>query len=140
MLRPQATVDVAWVAWGSVACLVIEKDCVTVRLSPWERIAAFRGDVVIPRSCVREVQILSPSHRVRGWRAPGTAAPFLGAYGTYRRRGHKEFLALRWRRASRRRAIRVMLEGHQFDAVSISVPDPEAAVRELQPEQADASS
>ena len=35
--------------------------------------------------------------------------------------------------------FRLMLEGHQFDAVSISVPDPEAAVRELQPEQADAS-
>ena len=123
-----------------MASLVIDKDSVAVRLSLWERIAAFRGDVVIPRSCVREVQILSPFHKVRGWRAPGTAAPFLGAYGTYRRRRHKEFLALRWRRPSRRRAIRLMLEGHKFDAVSISVPDPEAVVRELQPEQADASS
>ncbi len=123
-----------------MASLVIDKDCVAVRLSLWERIAAFHGDVVIPRSCVREVQILSPFHKVRGWRAPGTAAPFLGAYGTYRRRRHKEFLALRWRRASRRRAIRVTLEGHHFDAVSISVPDPEAVVRELQPKQADASS
>ena len=124
-----------------MASLVIDKDSVTVRLSRWERIAAFHGDLVIPRSCVRDVQILSAFHKVRGWRAPGTAAPFLGAYGTYRRRRHKEFLALRWRRqASRRRAIRVTLEGHHFDAVSISVPDPEAAVRELQPEQADASS
>jgi hypothetical protein len=119
-----------------MASLVIDKDSVTVRLSLWERFAAFRGDVVIPRSCVREVQILSAFHRVRGWRAPGTAAPFLGAYGTYRRRRHREFLALRWRR----RAIRVTLEGHHFDAVSISVPDPEAAVRELQPEQAEVSS
>lgn len=123
-----------------MAALVIDRDSVAVRLSLWERIASFRGDVVIPRSCVREVQILSPSHKVRGWRAPGTAAPFFGAYGTYRRRGHKEFLALRWRRASRRRAVRVTLEGHHFDAVSISVPDPEAVVRELQPRQADASS
>ena len=48
---------------------------------------------------------------------------------------------MRWRRrASRRRAIRVTLEGHHFEAVSISVPDPGAAVRDLQPEQADASS
>ena len=123
-----------------MASLVIDEDSVTVRLSLWERLAAFRGDVVIPRSCVREVELLSPFHKVRGWRAPGTAAPFLGAYGTYRRRRHKEFLALRWRRASRRRAIRVTLEGHHFDAVSISVADPETAVRELQPKQADASS
>ena len=122
-----------------MSSLVIDKDSVAVRLSLWERVAAFRGDVVIPRSCVREVQILErPFHEVRGWRAPGTAAPFLGAYGTYRRRRHKEFLALRWRRASRRRAIRLTLEGHKFDAVSISVPDPEAVARELQPEQADA--
>lgn len=111
--------------------LVIDEDSVALRLSLWERIAAFRGDVVIPRSCVREVQVLNPDHKIRGWRAPGTAAPFIGAYDTYRRRGHKEFLALRWRRASRRRAIRLTLEGHTFDAVSISVPDPEAAVREL---------
>jgi hypothetical protein len=118
-----------------MASLVIGKDAVVVRLSLWERLAAFRGDVVIPRSCVREVQILDPFHKVRGWRAPGTAAPFLGAYGTYRRRRHKEFLALRWRRrASHRRAIRVTLEGHHFDAVLISVPDPEAAVRALQPD------
>ena len=119
-----------------MASLVIDKDSVTVHLSPWERIAAFHGDVVIPRSCLREVEILDPSHKVKGWRAPGTAAPFLGAWGTYRRRRHKEFLALRWRRASRRRAIRLKLEGHHFDAVSISVPDPEAVVRKLQREQA----
>lgn len=122
-----------------MASLVIDEDSVTVRLSPWERIAAFRGELVVPRSCVREVQILDPFHKVRGWRAPGTAAPFLGAYGTYRRRRHKEFLALRWRRASRRLAVRLTLEGHHFDAVSISVPDPEAVLRELQPAQADAS-
>src|SRR5687768_12244420 len=123
-----------------MASLVIEKDSVAVRLLLWERVAAFRGDVVVPRSCVREVQILDPFHKVRGWRAPGTAAPFLGAYGTYRRRRHKEFLALRWRRASRRRAIRITLEGHKFDAVAVSVPDPEVVVRELQPSQADTSS
>ena len=119
-----------------MASLVIDKDSVAVRLSLWERIAAFRGDVVIPRSCVREVQIIDPLRDIRGWRAPGTAAPFLGAYGTYRRRRHKEFLALRWRRAHRRRAIRLTLEGHKFDSVAISVPDPAAVVRELQPEQA----
>ena len=118
-----------------MASLVIDKDSVAVRLSLWERIASFRGDVVIPRSCVREVQVLSPFHKIRGWRAPGTAAPFLGAYGTYRRRGNKEFLVLRWRRASRRRAIRLTLEGHHFDAVSISVPDADAVVHELKPKQ-----
>ena len=58
-----------------------------------------------------------------------------GAYGTYRRRGNKEFLVLRWRRASRRRAIRLTLEGHHFDAVSISVPDADAVVHELKPKQ-----
>ena len=124
-----------------MASLVVDEDSVAVHLSLWERIAAFRGDVVVPRSCVRGVEVLSPFHKVKGWRALGTAAPFLGAYGTYRRRGYKEFLALRWRRrASCRRAIRLTLEGHHFDAVSISVPDPEAAVRELQPGQADVSS
>ncbi len=123
-----------------MASLVIDKDSVALRLSLWERIASFRGDVVIPRSCVREVEILSPFHKIKGWRAPGTAAPFFGAYGTYRRRGHKEFLALRWRRASRRRAIRLTLEGHHFDAICISVPDPEAVVRELKPKQEGASS
>jgi hypothetical protein len=116
-----------------MASLVVDKDAVAVRLSLWERIAAFRGDVVIPRACVREAQVLvDPFHKIKGWRAPGTAAPFLGAYGTYRRRGHKEFLALRWRRADRHKAIRLTLEGHKFDAVSVSVPDPDAAVRMLQ--------
>jgi hypothetical protein len=119
-----------------MASLVVEDDSLEIRLSRGERLAAFHGDVVIPRSCVRGVEVLDPNHRVRGWRAPGTAAPFLGAYGTYRRRGHKEFLALRWRRASRRKAVRLTLEGHEFDAVAVSVPDAEAVVRELQPEQA----
>lgn len=123
-----------------MASLVVDSDSVAVRLSLSERIAAFHGDVVMPRSCVREVQVLDPFHKVRGWRAPGTAAPFLGAYGTYRRRGHKEFLALRWRRASRRQAIRLTLEGHKFDAVSVSVSDPEAVVHMLQPDQVGASS
>ena len=116
-----------------MASLVVDNNVVTVRLSLWERIAALHGAVVIPRSCVREVQILDPFHKVKGWRAPGTAAPLLGAYGTYRRRGHKEFLALRWRRGGRRRAVRLTLQGHKFDAVSVSVPDPEAILHMLQP-------
>ena len=117
-----------------MADLVTDTDLVTVRLSRWERIAAFHGDIIIPRSCVRGAEVVDPFYKIRGWRAPGTAAPFLGAYGTYRRRGHKEFLALRWRRrASDRRAIRLSLEGHHFDAVAVSVPDPEATARELQP-------
>ena len=63
---------------------------VVVRLSGWERAAAFRGDVAVPvwavRAVVREPR---PWAALRGIRAPGTGWPGVIAYGVRRRFGER---------------------------------------------------
>jgi hypothetical protein len=105
-----------------MAYVEILEDGVAIRLAPFERLAALRGDVVVPRACVRGAEVLdTPMKHLPRWRTLGTAVPGL-AYGTFRQRGRKEFVAVR----GRRRALRILLAEHAFTALVVSAEDPDS--------------
>ena len=101
-----------------MATLLIEGATVRIHLGPWERLGAFRGDLVLPRTGVVSMQptddVLS---EVRGLRAPGFGLPGHAAIGTWRGRGFKDFVAVYWKRP---RGIVITLQGQEYDRIVIS--------------------
>jgi hypothetical protein len=108
-----------------MAELVVEGDELVVRLSGWERAAAMRGEVRVPLSAVRSVEVVSdPWHALRGIRSPGTGWPGVIAYGTRRMTGDRpDFSAV----LRRRPTVLVELDPpSQFAQLLVSVADGEA--------------
>jgi hypothetical protein len=117
---------------GRVASLDISSDEVRVRLSLLERLMALHGDIAVPRDAVDSVEVLdAPLSSIRGVRAPGTGIPGLIAYGTFRRRGGKDFVAVR----RGQRAARLSLTGQAFDAIVLAADDPEQLAASLASKQ-----
>lgn len=112
-----------------MADLVIEGQDLVVKLSPLEKLAAFRGDVRVPLHSVIAVKVDEhPWRSLRGVRAPGTGLPGVIAYGVRRYPSGRDFAAL----LSKRDAVTVDL-GHPspFARLVVSVPDGEACVTAL---------
>jgi hypothetical protein len=100
-----------------VATLRREGDEIVVLLNDLEKFGAFRGDVRVPFSAVRDVRVSrSPFRDLRGIRAPGTGWPGGIALGTWRYRGGRDFAAL-YRGGP---AVIVELEGAAFDRLLVS--------------------
>jgi hypothetical protein len=113
-----------------VASLIVDDGELVVRLSGWERLAAFRGDVRVPVAAVREVAVEPhPWAALRGMRSPGTGWPGVIAYGVRRLTGERpDFAAVLWRRPT----VRIELDPPaEFGRLLVSVPDAEAAVAEV---------
>jgi hypothetical protein len=111
----------------AMAALVVEGDELVVRMSGWERAAAFRGDVRVPLAAVRSV-VLEPDpwHALRGIRAPGTGWPGVIAYGVRRITGDRPDFAAVLRR---RPTVLVELDPPaEFARLLISVADGESTV------------
>jgi hypothetical protein len=110
--------------------LAVERDKLLVRLSFLEAIAAFRGDVRIPLSCVEQVTVESrPWRALRGFRAPGTGLPGVIAYGIrLATGGSPDFAALHGRGP----AVRVECRpGAAFGRLLVTVEDPDATTTEI---------
>ncbi len=106
--------------------LIIEGDELVVRLSGWERFAAFRGDVHVPLAAVQAVAVEQhPWQALRGIRAPGTGIPRVIAYGVRRGTGDRvDFAAV----LSKRPAVQVELAPPSpFARLLVSVSDAEEA-------------
>lgn len=72
-----------------------------LKLSTWEKIGALHNDLVVPKGkLVKKTVYENPwSGKVlKGFRAPGTAFPFVILLGTMRYRGGKDFTAIYKRR------------------------------------------
>jgi hypothetical protein len=109
-----------------VPALIIEGNELVVHLSGWERLAAFRGDVRVPLSCVQAVVVEEhPWQALRGIRAPGTGIPRVIAYGVRRGTGDRiDFAAV----LSKRPAVQVALAPPApFARLLVSVSDAEEA-------------
>ena len=106
-----------------MARLEIDGDDLVLRLSTLEKLGAFRGDVRVPLSDVRDVTITDdPFREGRGLRAPGTGWPGRIALGTFRRRhGHEIYAFYR-----RRPAVVVALRGTRPGRLIVTVEDPQA--------------
>jgi hypothetical protein len=114
----------------AMAELTVDGDQVVVRLSGWERAAAFHGDVSVPLGAIQSVSLEpDPWHALRGIRAPGTGWPRVIAYGVRRRTGDRpDFVAV----LRGRPTVRVELGApSEFARLLVSVDDAETVVRQL---------
>ncbi|HZJ26994.1 MAG TPA: hypothetical protein VFF40_08315 [Acidimicrobiia bacterium] len=111
-----------------MATFVVEHDRVELRLSFWQHIWTFHGDITFPRSAVTSVRtVADPWTELRGIRSPGTGIPRVLMLGTKRGESGKEFVIARRHRP----AVVVELEGQSFRRLVISIDDPEAVARDL---------
>jgi hypothetical protein len=99
-----------------------------LRLTLREKVAALRGDVRVPVSAVRSVEVVDePLRAVRGIRAPGVGIPAGAKVGTWRRRGGPTF-AVVWGGGP---GVRVRLDGQRYAELVVTVPDPRTTAAEL---------
>ena len=105
---------------SEMAKLTVNGTDLEVKLSPWEKLGAMRGDVSVPLGAVREVRLSGePWHELRGIRAPGTGIPGVIALGTRRGDGLRDFAAV----YGRRPAVVVETNGDPFDRLVVSCSD-----------------
>jgi hypothetical protein len=107
-----------------VATLEIEGDELVVHVSGWQRVWAFHGDVRVPLSAVQAVDV--PDNvwlALRGWRSTGVAFPGKTALGKRRHGDGWDFTAVS---GTHDGAVRVSLNGGEFEQLLVSVPDAQA--------------
>jgi hypothetical protein len=82
-----------------MAQLIVDGGDLLVRLSPLEKLGAFRGDVRVPLRVVRDLRAIDDLWpHLRGIRAPGTGFPGVISLGTRRAAGVTDFAAVYGRR------------------------------------------
>ncbi|HTV12690.1 MAG TPA: hypothetical protein VME20_12605 [Acidimicrobiales bacterium] len=100
-----------------------------VRLSTLEKAEAAHGDVRVPMSTVRNIEIVDDAvHAVNAFtKTIGASWPGRFVIGTFRSDG-KVFAVVHH---STPRGVKVTLEGANFDELLVGCNDPEATVRHL---------
>jgi hypothetical protein len=109
------------------------KDSFTVLLSTGEKLAAFRGNVTVPRSQVVSAQIVPINFwRDLGFRVPGTGLPPLIVSGTYIKKGDKAFVSY----FKGQTPVEIQLTGGRLTRLIIGLDDlaaAEAAIKGVSP-------
>ena len=105
-----------------MAGLIVEGDTLRVHLTEFERAEAVHGEVTVPLSSVRTVDVLDDVlGAVHGMRV-GTGIPGMTAVGTFSSRGSKQFAVVHH---NTRRGVRVTLEGEKYTELIVGCDDPE---------------
>ena len=103
-------------------CVVVGQQLV-VALSTQEKLEALRGDVGVPLSSVRSVEVVENTlDFVHGLRV-GTGIPGSTAIGTFTSSTARIFGVIHH---GKHRGLRILLEGADFDEILIGCDDPEA--------------
>jgi hypothetical protein len=104
-----------------VAQLVVDGDELVVRLTTWEKVSGFHGNVRVPLAALRSVR--TPDNawaELRGWRMAGTGIPGLVAIGTRRHGDGYDFTAVHRQRP----AVQIDINGPpRWQRLLISVED-----------------
>ena len=116
-----------------MAALQLEGDELVLHLSGAEKAEAVRGDLRVPRTAVRGVEVVDDAHSWTGigvgfkvgMRLPGSAT-----VATVRGHGEKVFVAVH---GDTPRGVRVRLEGAPWDEWIVGCADPEAVAVTLTP-------
>ncbi len=109
---------------SGVASVDVQGDEVVVRLTPIEKLGAFHGDVSVPRTAVRTVEVEpQPFSKLHGLRAPGRGWPGRIALGTWRKRGGKKDFVAVYR--GRPAVILTLDDDAGYDRLVISVDSPD---------------
>jgi hypothetical protein len=114
-----------------MAELEVEDDQLTLRLSGVEKAEAVHGDLHVPLSAVRSVEVIDDAHEMTrvntgfkvGMRIPGRAT-----VAAVRRDGPKMFVAVHH---DTPRGVRVLLEGDSYDEWIVGAANPEAMIANL---------
>ncbi|HEX6956087.1 MAG TPA: hypothetical protein VF156_14535 [Agromyces sp.] len=102
-----------------------------ITLTRREKVAGLLGDVEVPLSSIRRVDLVDDAFdAVRGLRAPGLAIPGVTRVGTWRGRGRRSLVVARRGRP----ALVVDLEGQRFDRLVLSTTDAASLRDRLQAE------
>ncbi|MFF0284487.1 hypothetical protein ACFYSW_29875 [Rhodococcus aetherivorans] len=99
-----------------MARIQIDETTLGVRFNWAEKVFGLVRDLAVPRSAVREVQMLGNGWTaVRGWRV-GTCVPGIVRVGVWRSAGRRQLVAVRPARPT----LQVRLTGQKFDELLIS--------------------
>jgi len=114
----------------TVAQLERDADDLVVRLGPVEKAETVHGDIRVPRSAVRSVEVVDDAiHAVNPFtKTVGGAWPGRFVVGTFHSDGLKVFAVVHHNTP---RGVKVMLEGANFDELLVGCDDPERTIREL---------
>ena len=113
-----------------MATLRRDGDELRLCLTRAEKIAGLHGDIRVPMSAVRSVDVAdNPLAAVTGMRAPGLHWPGRTKIGTWRRRGGMTFGVAR----KGMPAVRIELSGQNYDRLVVSVDDARADADSLRP-------
>src|ERR1700691_1353862 len=111
-----------------MAELIVDGDSLEVRLKALEKAEAVHGEVRVPVSSVRNVEVLDDAvAAVHGFRV-GTGVPGWVAIGTFTSRNSHIFAVVHH---DTHRGVRVELEGAPFDELIVGCDDPEAVAANL---------
>jgi hypothetical protein len=113
-----------------MAELVREGDDLVVELSLAEKAEAVHGDIRVPASSVRRVEVVDDAvHAVNAWKKTvGASWPGRFVIGTFRDGSEKVFAVVHH---DTPRGVKVALEGENFDALLVGCADPEEVVTNL---------
>ncbi len=113
-----------------MAELAREGDELVVRLSVAEKAEALHGDIRVPMSAVRQVEVVDDAvHAVNAYtKTVGAAWPGLFVIGTFHSQGSKVFAVVHH---STPRGVRALLAGANFDELLVGTDDPEAVAGRL---------
>jgi hypothetical protein len=109
----------------------MEQDELVLHLSKVEKVEGVHGDLRVPFSAVRAIEVLDDAHGAVGWKAGikiGTRIPGVIEVGTIRGRKRKIFAAVHH---DTPRGVRIQLDGGSHDEWIVGCADPEAVVAAL---------
>lgn len=115
-----------------MAELRIEDDQLVLHLTGAEKVEGVHGDLRVPLSAVRHIEVLDDAHEPVGIRAGikiGTRIPGFIEVGTIQGRKRRLFAAVHH---DTPRGIRVILDGTSFDEWIVGCADPEGTAARLQ--------
>jgi hypothetical protein len=114
-----------------MAELEVRDETLVLKLSAIEKAEAVHGDLHVPLTAVRGVEVLSDATEMTkirtgfkvGMRVPGSAT-----VATVRGGGAKMFIAIH---SDTPKAVRVLLDGDSFDEWIVGTDDPETVIAQL---------
>jgi len=112
-----------------MAELQVEGDELVLHLTGLEKAEAVHGDLRVPRSAVRGVEVLDDAHEPadHGFKV-GERIPRVSEVATVRTSGKKIFAAVH---RDTPRGLRILLEGADHDEWIVGCQDPEAVKRQI---------
>jgi hypothetical protein len=109
--------------------IVLTEDTLHLHLTAAEKVGAVHGDVSVPRSAVRGVEIVEDALGAAHGLRVGLGLPGVRKLGTWHSRSGKEFVDVR----KGQPAVRVLLSGEGLSSLLLGTDDPQALAAALAP-------